>query len=289
MAPNCPICDASSTLEANHPEADLYRCGGCDHCFSDLASLKVGMEGYGRDYFEDQAHNWFENPNIGLFEAVRTRLEPLGPDASILDMGCGNGDLLAYLRDREPRMSLTGIDLAPQPPIQGVTLLHGDLYSTSFDRLFDAVISLAVIEHVPDVHTYMQNLAKITRPGGLIIIMTVNDRGVFYGTARMMRRLGMVTPFNRLYSKHHLNHFNISSLNRLVGLTGLTVKETLRHNSPMASVDIPKVSRLESAVFRLGIKGLFLLGKMTGQTLLQTIVCEKPLHAEQRMPRKMSA
>lgn len=273
-APTCPVCAMPSRFAARHPEADLYRCPACDHCFSDPGSIS-DPEAYGREYFEESHEKWFNNPNIALFEAIRRRIAQVKSNASVLDLGCGRADLLRYLRRREPRVSLCGVDLTPNDPVEGIRLVQDDLFATRFEQRFDVVTSLAVIEHVPNVHAFVQRLHELCRPGGLVIISTVNDQGVFYRTARVMRRFRMATAFNRLYSKHHLNHFNVSSLRRLVELHGLTVRETIRHNSPLAAVDVPPASRFKTAVFRFGIWSLFLLGWLTGQTLFQTIVCER--------------
>jgi 2-polyprenyl-3-methyl-5-hydroxy-6-metoxy-1,4-benzoquinol methylase len=233
-------------------------------------------EHYEQHYFEEDHERWFNNPNTALFEGILQRITRLSRDASVLDLGCGRGDLLKYLHRREPNLSLSGIDLAPSDPVEGINLLQGDVFTARFERQFDVVVSLAVIEHVSNVHAFVHRLHDLCRPGGLVIILTVNDQGVVYRTARVLARLRMTTPFNRLYSKHHLNHFNISSLRRLVEMHGLKVRETIRHNSPLAAVDIPPASGPKTAVFRLGIWGLFVLGRATGQTLLQTIVCERP-------------
>src|SRR5205823_11985748 len=53
-------------------------------------------------------------------------------------------------------------------------------------------------------------------PGGLVIIMMLYDRSILYKVARALHRIGIDGPFKRLYDKHHINHFNLSSLRRLV-------------------------------------------------------------------------
>ena len=47
----CVICGAKATWMAKHPEADLYRCPVCTHCFSDPDSVEP--ERYAPDYFDD--------------------------------------------------------------------------------------------------------------------------------------------------------------------------------------------------------------------------------------------
>ena len=42
------------------------------------------------------------------------------------------------------------------------------------DRAFDCVLCLEVVEHVPDVSAFLATCAKLVRPGGLMILSTIN-------------------------------------------------------------------------------------------------------------------
>jgi SAM-dependent methyltransferase len=271
----CPVCAAASGLAFRHRDADLYRCPDCDHCFSDIASMRA-EEPYDARYYDETHRNWFEHPHVWLFEQIRRRLRNLGSAPSVLDIGCGRGDFLRWLHAKEPAWDLTGIDLSANPPLPGVTLLQGDVMHEPPTRRYDAVVNLAVIEHVADVRAFTNVLRSSCRPGGTIVIMTINDRSTLYATARLLRRAGFSTAFDRLYERHHLNHFTIRSLRRLVELQGLTILETLRHNTPMDAVDMPPAGWWSTAARRLGVRGAFLTGRLTGRTFLQTVVCRAP-------------
>lgn len=268
----CTVCGTQAALEVRHRDADLYRCAACDHCFSDLASLRATEE-YRDDYYELTHRNWFEHPHIWLFEAIRSRLAALGRAPSVLDIGCGRGDFLRWLRRAEPDWVLTGIDLAPNEPAPGITFLQGDVLASPLAERFDAVVNLAVIEHVVDIHRFVTILRSHCKPGGAVVIMTINDRSMLYRAGRMLRRIGLRGAFDRLYDRHHLNHFNVRSLRRLVELDGLAVRETILHNTPMNAVDLPPAGRLTTAVWRAGVWTAFATGTLSGQTFLQTIIC----------------
>ena len=93
MPRTCPICRSEAVLEApSHPEVVLLRCGNCSHCFTDPGS--VSEEAYDESYFVEAHRNWFDHPNTKLFELVRREAAALGPNVSLLDVGCGKGDLL---------------------------------------------------------------------------------------------------------------------------------------------------------------------------------------------------
>jgi SAM-dependent methyltransferase len=270
----CTVCHEASRLIAARRESHLYRCGACDHCFSGLETMPEA-EQYGAEYYNEKHRAWFENPNTKLFDFIFEQIRRVKTDASVIDVGAGRGDLLRFLRAKDSRLSLTGVDLSPIAPAEGITFLQGDALALRLGRRFDAVVSLAVIEHVLDVHKFARGLSELCAPGGIVIIMTLNDRSLLYAAARLMRGLGLDGPFDRLYEKHHINHFNISSLRRLLETHQLRQVKIHYHNIPMAAVDMPAASALTSAVFRVGIRGAFILGSLLRRTYLQTVVCRR--------------
>lgn len=102
---------------------------------------------------------------------------------SLVDIGCGGG-LMA-----EPMARLgakaTGID-ASETNIKVATLhaekagLHIDYRATTAEDLahsgatFDIVMALEIIEHVADVNLFYDALAALVKPGGLLILSTLN-------------------------------------------------------------------------------------------------------------------
>jgi hypothetical protein len=106
--------------------------------------------------------------------------------------------------------------MAPNPADARITYLQGDFLQYDFDRQFDVLVTLAVIEHIPDVSAFARRMSELCVPGGLVMTMTVDERSVIYRTARAMALAGYDVPIRRLYSKHHLNHFTAHSLQRLL-------------------------------------------------------------------------
>ncbi|RJQ56220.1 MAG: class I SAM-dependent methyltransferase [Nitrospiraceae bacterium] len=269
---NCTICGAMSFMEYSFSDLNLYRCPNCDHCFSDL---KGNFEEYDSEYFNVSHANWFNNPNIALFETYNKSITNFKPDASVIDIGCGRGDFLKFLRKKNHRLSLTGIDLYENSPVEGVHFLHADIFSADLNRQFDVVVNTAVIEHVADVQKFTRRLYELCSPNGLVIITTVNDRGIIYGISRLLHRFGCTMPLERLYNRHHLNHFNVSSLSHLLHINELSVKKILFHNFPLSAVDSPVQSPIFNAIFRSGVWGIFMLSRLMRSTYFQTVVCHK--------------
>ncbi|QQR80912.1 MAG: class I SAM-dependent methyltransferase [Deltaproteobacteria bacterium] len=258
-----------------HPEATLYRCTGCQHCFTDLTSI-VSPENYSSDYYEVTHKNWFEHPNLSLFQEIEKMiLQYSKTTASVLDVGCGRGDLLKYLHSKNPSLSLTGIDLSDVPQIPGIRMLQRDFLKEDFPQKFDVVTSLAAIEHVEDVQLFAKKIGDLCAKDGVAIIMTNNESGLLYGIARGLYSFGIKGPFNRLYSKHHLNHFGIESMRTLFERHGFEILKTIHHSFPLKAVDIPVSSKFADFILRGAVAGMFFLGKTLEMDFMQTIVCRK--------------
>jgi SAM-dependent methyltransferase len=276
----CTVCGTQSILEGRIDEANLYRCPSCSHCFTGTDSIWV-PEKYGESYFDEDHRNWFNNPNLPLFEKLAGIINKDKPDGSVIDLGCGNGDFLKYLHRSNSRLSLTGIDLVANKEAEGIRFISGDILTTNLKQQYDVVVCLAVIEHFIDLRPFMKKVYDTCRPGGLVIIMTLNDGSVLYNLARLMKNLGYAMPYRRLYSKHHVNHFNIASLRCLAELNRLSVIDTLRHNTVISAVDVPASSGLVRAALKAAVAGIFFISKMNGKTYLQTIVCRKGFDAKE--------
>ena len=63
--------------------------------------LPCRREDYGPDYYERTHKNWFQNPNIRLFERIHKYVKAFGPQCHVLDVGCGRGFAPVFARARE--------------------------------------------------------------------------------------------------------------------------------------------------------------------------------------------
>lgn len=92
-------------------------------------------------------------------------------NADMLVAGAGNGDELRLWQEASPR-SVTATDFFVQPGAwdrQSADFAAMDVRTLAFaDASFDLVASTALLEHVDGVDACMHEMARVTRPGGLV-------------------------------------------------------------------------------------------------------------------------
>jgi len=146
------------------------------------------MEPYDPAYFEQTHRNWFAHPQLDLFTKIAELIEREPLPRSVIDVGCGNGNLLRFLATRwGTTVALTGVDLMANEPSPGIEFIQGDIHSVDIHRQFSVVVSLATIEHLADAHAFACRLTSLTRLGGIAIVMTLNDNSLLYAAARLLR------------------------------------------------------------------------------------------------------
>jgi 2-polyprenyl-6-hydroxyphenyl methylase / 3-demethylubiquinone-9 3-methyltransferase len=104
--------------------------------------------------------------------------------ARVLDVGCGGG-LLAEALSRDGA-SVTGIDLAPgmievarlHAAESGLTLDYrvadAQQLAAATPGAFEVVTCMEMLEHVPQPGAMVASLAALTRPGGTLLVSTLN-------------------------------------------------------------------------------------------------------------------
>jgi SAM-dependent methyltransferase len=99
----------------------------------------------------------------------------------VLDAGCGDGLMSLALARRHPGWRIVGVDRredllegararAAARGLGNVRFLAGDLTRALPESGFDAVVSLEVLEEVPDDRRALEVMAAALRPGGMLVL-----------------------------------------------------------------------------------------------------------------------
>ena len=104
--------------------------------------------------------------------------------ATVLDVGCGIGGSSRYIAKRYPEAQVTGITLSPEQQSRATALAAErgipnakfevvDALNMKFpDDSFDLVWACESGEHMPDKEKYIQEMARVLKPGGRMVVAT---------------------------------------------------------------------------------------------------------------------
>lgn len=99
-------------------------------------------------------------------------LNQIDPTAqTLVDVGCGNGYLLKQLKERYPKLKLTGFDIKNTDDNAAVyDYVKGNIEKMPFaDKSFDVVACSHVVEHLPKLEQCMAELVRIARKQVFIV------------------------------------------------------------------------------------------------------------------------
>lgn len=126
--------------------------------------------------------------------------EMLPPEASVLDVGCGDGFLAARMQQMRPDVTITGVDVLVRPETQiPVTRFDGVTVPFGNDS-FDVVMFIDVLHHTEDPMVLLREAGRVSR--SLVIIKDHTKDGVLAGaTLRFMdwfgnKPHGVALPYN---------------------------------------------------------------------------------------------
>jgi len=109
----------------------------------------------------------------------------LDGEERILDIGCGDGRITAYLAGLVPNGSVLGIDLSPEmigfasskyTDQANLSFQVGDASSLHFIEQFDLVVSFACLHWIPDHQPVLKSVQQSLVPGGRFL-MQCGGRG----------------------------------------------------------------------------------------------------------------
>jgi trans-aconitate 2-methyltransferase len=114
-------------------------------------------------------------PMTAMGTEVLDRLVLRG-DETVLDAGCGSGNVTRLLCERLPRGRVIAVDAAPSMVEQARALLpaavdvrQADLLELALGEQVDAVLSTATFHWVPDHERLFANLHAALKPGGRLV------------------------------------------------------------------------------------------------------------------------
>ncbi len=195
---NCPVCRSANikhilTSHDNHynvsGQYEHYECRKCLALFLNPMPTEAFLKkAYPTDYYAYQEHK-HDHLIITLLKKLLfmyyTTGDPTFSKPSVmLDIGCGSGEFLALMHAKgwetygvEP--SESAARRGNQHP--GLKIHNGTLMTAKFpDRTFDYIRSNHSLEHIPNPHENLSEIARIIKPGGKFFIGVPNTESLAF-------------------------------------------------------------------------------------------------------------
>jgi SAM-dependent methyltransferase len=223
----CPICE-HETLNANmlitdhflsREDFSLVQCANCGFVFTNPRPHKNKLGGYyeSEDYF---SHSKKKKGLITfLYDAVKNYslqkkfklISKHKNSGRILDIGCATGEFLNHFKKQG--WETLGIEPAEQPREFAIknygleVLPEASIHNLQNDSL-DVITMWHVLEHVPDLNARIEQIKKLLKPDGLLVIALPN---YLSWDAQFYKEFwaGYDVP-------RHLYHFSPDSVSRLL-------------------------------------------------------------------------
>jgi len=189
----CPVCGAEALLSKRFGEQHLYRCTSCEslfYCPSPLVngSLETPWES-AKWYVERGANLLFYAEVLACvkkYVEILSRQERANP-VDMLEVG-GSYGFLMDMASVLYRWNVSGAD--PSPCAQegarelGSAVVSSRLEHAHFDRKFDAIVGVQLIEHIDEPRVLLNRVSHLIKEDGLVVLTTpdasVDDLGAEY-------------------------------------------------------------------------------------------------------------
>jgi 2-polyprenyl-3-methyl-5-hydroxy-6-metoxy-1,4-benzoquinol methylase len=208
----CRLCGGRTSPVGARPELALVRCQVCDFVSGIPVETRSAEHVYA-DYYHGAVLT-APAPEARYDEWLECAERQL-PKGRLLEIGAGSGGFVQVALRRGWSVDATEISSSglQQLAATGARVFAGDLQEAHYpDAAFDLVVSLEVLEHLPAPAAHMGEIARVLRPGGLLLLTTPN----FNGLSR--RLLGLRW---RVIDPEHLGYFTPRTLTRALRSAGL--------------------------------------------------------------------
>ncbi len=166
----------------------------------------------------------------------------------VLDVGCGDGRFINYLRQTDLRSVGIefSIEAAKKTQRRGLSICLADGHILPFgDETFDIITCIEVLEHIIDYMDVLTEMKRVCTNRGKMVIVVPNFM-------RLNNRYMMVVGHYPDYSEH-VHHFTFSRLKQVLEQSGLKVEDLFGDsvNIPRTRLHIPwRTFKVDKLIFK---------------------------------------
>lgn len=168
-----------------------------------------------------------------------------GSGRDVLEVGCGTGLVLS--RISKFARSAHGVDLSPgmleKARDRGLNVVLGSATELPFeDNRFDVTCSFKVLAHVPEIELALREMARVTRPGGVVLAEFYNP----FSLRWLLKRFG---PAGRVAATANESHV-YTRFDSPFGLKKLLPSGTVQVGARGVRIVTPTAKAMRSAIGR---------------------------------------
>jgi SAM-dependent methyltransferase len=162
-----------------------------------------------------------------MWERRMRQVQALAPlPGRLLDIGCATGEFLHAARARGWTVSGTELSAFAVTATRGdgLSVQQGEVWEAGFAAgAFDVVTCWHVIEHASDPRRMIEEIHRVLRPGGWLLLATPNPNDLFFRTAYLLARGRRPRRFVPGERELHLFFFSARALGGLVRSAGFEI------------------------------------------------------------------
>jgi SAM-dependent methyltransferase len=225
----CPACASCDTRQAFVKDGYLhYSCKSCSSLFVWPRPAPEEIA----DYYKSESKTissalcWDKGMEshghlLHVWRSLLASAESLCGEGPLLDIGCGTGSFLSLAKSLGWG-DLVGVEIVPEAAEIAMKLKDAKIYNEDFsiakfpEQHFAVITLFDFIEHVIDAKGLLERVFNLLKPGGAVIIGTVNRQGI--SMHMLGQRAFTICP------PEHLTIFSEGGVLQLLKHTGFQVK-----------------------------------------------------------------
>ena len=192
---------------SDHREIFLKECPICDLKF--FYPLAPGSEFFYKDL---QQFDWYYLEEKNEYSIAKNFIKK---SDSVLDVGSGKGAFKEFVNGAD----FTGLELSNEAIITGqqknIKILNQTIeeHASANKEKYDVVCAFQVLEHIPNIHTFIEKCLDALKPQGLLIISVPSDESF---VPRIFNCILNMPP-------HHISRWPDSTLKKVAKQFNLSV------------------------------------------------------------------
>ncbi|MBV9503935.1 MAG: methyltransferase domain-containing protein [Acidobacteriia bacterium] len=199
----------------------FYQCLDCSFRFQ-VPAVNANLMATHDDFDKAYIQYLEETPEdtINFTDLLKRLHLCAGDGVRVLDVGCGSGKFVKFLRAR----SIEAYGLEPSPALYREYLSHFPYFlNTTVEELaetwpgaFDVLTALDVVEHVERPRDFIMSCSRLLKPHGVFLVSTPDVKSI---PAKLFARRW------HFYHKWHLSYFSRPVLESTLTSAGFLVHE----------------------------------------------------------------